>query len=202
MPLRRNVLEDNVPSKKRKLREQIKAQRAALTAEERRSRSLDAASTLMSSPTWQNAARVALFHSMDDEIETRLLIQALWKERRPVALPVAPPIGNPLVFRWVTERTPLSKSRYGAFEPDERAEQADPSALDLWVVPGLAFDARGARLGYGGGYYDRTLVDTNSNATVVMLCFASQQVDQVPEEPHDQRIDAVVTELGWAIRTG
>jgi len=70
------------------------------------------------------------------------------------------------------------------------------STLDLVIVPGLAFDSRRARLGYGGGYYDRTLALTG--AATVMLCFACQEVAEVPEESHDRRVDAVLTELGWS----
>lgn len=198
----RLVSGDEALRTKRELRERLVARRASLTAEERHRRSLDAADTLMSSPVWRSGGGVAIFHSMADEIETSPLLQALWQARRPVALPVAPPLGNPLMFRWVTQHTPLFRSRYGALEPDSRAEPADLSTLDLLVVPGLGFDSRGARLGYGGGYYDRTLAATRGTASVVMLSFACQQVDQVPEEPHDQRVNAVVTELGWAVQAG
>jgi 5-formyltetrahydrofolate cyclo-ligase len=78
-------------------------------------------------------------------------------------------------------------------EPDPCAPIAAMGELDLLVIPGLAFDERGARLGYGGGYYDRTLAGAGP---AIMIAFACQQVERVPEEPHDRRVTAVVTEDG------
>ncbi len=139
---------------------------------------------------------MALFRSMGAEIETAGILHAAWQSGRSVALPVAPPLGQPLLFRWVDETTDLVGSRYGAMEPGASAPVAAVDELDLLVVPGLAFDVRGARLGYGGGYYDRTLVGAGS---AIMLAFACQQVDRVPEEPHDQRLATVITEEGLLV---
>lgn len=180
---------------KRALRREMKSRRLAMPAEERERRSEAAASVLRESSYWHDARSLGLFRSMGAEIETAGLIRDAWRAGRRVALPVAPGLGQPLIFRWVTDATALVESRYGAMEPAASAPVARVDELDLLVVPGLAFDVRGARLGYGGGYYDRTLVGAGP---AVMYAFACQRVESVPEEPHDQRVTAVVTEEGFA----
>jgi 5-formyltetrahydrofolate cyclo-ligase len=71
-----------------------------------------------------------------------------------------------------------------------------PESVDLFLVPGLAFTAAGARLGRGGGYYDRLLPLRRAASTALGVCFALQIVAAIPREPHDQVVDAVVTEDG------
>ncbi|MCB9765210.1 MAG: 5-formyltetrahydrofolate cyclo-ligase [Alphaproteobacteria bacterium] len=179
---------------KRRLRAELKARRATLAPGDRARASNQACAALMASALWRQAERVALFHAMPDEVSTRSLLESAWRDGRRVALPVTPPLGSPLVFRWVEPTTPLKRARYGALEPEPSAARARLDALQLVVVPGLGFDERGARLGAGGGYYDRTLSRTGPG---VMLAFSCQRLDRVPEEAHDRRVVAVATELGW-----
>lgn len=181
---------------KKELRAQVRDRRAGLTDVERRERSRRAHHALTSSSRWIDAAAVGLFCSMAEEIDTRALIRAAWESGKRVALPFTPPLGEPLEFMWVTEQDRLIRNVYGVEEPGPGTERATTADLDLLVVPGLAFDARGARLGYGGGYYDRTL---DGAVFSVLLAFGCQQVEQVPEGPHDKCVDAVVTEEGWVL---
>ena len=186
---------DAVRAHKRSLRREMRQLREVLSVEARRAKSERAAAMLLSSQHWQSAKRIALFCSMGDEIDTGALVRTAWRSDKTLAFPVAPPLGQPLQFRVVREATPLSRSRYGALEPGPDCALAELGHLDLIVVPGLAYDDRGARLGYGGGYYDRTLA--NVTAPAVMFAFACQQVMQVPEEAHDRRVCGIFTELGW-----
>jgi len=111
-----------------------------------------------------------------------------------VGVPVIPGAAQPLKFR---EWTPGSIMVEGAFKALIPAEGAwvTPQVL---IVPLLAFDARGFRLGYGGGFYDRTLEGLRALGPVLAVgfAFAAQEVDEVPTEPTDQRLDALVTEQG------
>ena len=90
------------------------------------------------------------------------------------------------------EDAPLS--RFGIREPT--GPEVEPAAIDLVLVPGVAFDRSGRRLGYGAGYYDQFLTRVSPGTPLVGTCFAIQIADRVPSEPHDRHVDVVVTERG------
>ncbi|MGL4238200.1 5-formyltetrahydrofolate cyclo-ligase [Tabrizicola sp.] len=124
-------------------------------------------------------------------------LPAMAAHQGPVGVPVIVGKGLPLRFR---EWSPGAKMVEGAFKalvPEEGA-WVEPSVL---IVPLLAFDARGYRLGYGGGFYDRTLEGLRARGKVLAVgfAFAAQEVAQVPTEATDQRLDAVVTEKGVTV---
>jgi 5-formyltetrahydrofolate cyclo-ligase len=93
----------------------------------------------------------------------------------------------------------LDVGRFGILEPRavlrERPDRnIDPCELDLLVIPGVAFDRRGGRIGHGRGYFDRLLIEVRESATLIGLAFDCQVFDHVPTEPHDVPMDLVVTE--------
>ena len=83
---------------------------------------------------------------------------------------------------------------WGIREPAERCPIMSLTKVEFMLVPGVAFTASGARLGYGGGYYDRLLASLDRRITRIAAAFQLQMVDQLPEGPHDQRVDRIVTE--------
>ena len=111
-----------------------------------------------------------------------------------VGVPVIAGPGLPLSFRRWTPETPLIEGPFGAFIP-ETGEDVVPRVL---IVPLVAFDRRGFRLGYGGGFYDRTLerLRRMGPTTAIGFAFAAQEMDAVPTEPTDQPLDLIVTETG------
>ena len=111
-----------------------------------------------------------------------------------VAVPVIMARATPLRFRLWGPGVAMAAGEFGALIPAE-GPWVVPHVV---IVPLLAFDARGYRLGYGGGYYDRTLAGLRAQGPVVAVgfAFAAQQVDAVPVDGYDQRLDAVVTEAG------
>ena len=127
------------------------------------------------------------------EIDLRPLLEALHLRGLRVALPETTPRGNPLIFRQWEPRCAMVAERFGTFRPD--GPELRP---DLFLVPLLAFDRLGGRLGYGGGYYDRTL-PLYPGRPAWGFAYAAQEVDKLPLEPHDHRLDAVVTENGVII---
>ena len=138
-------------------------------------------------------AAVSGFWPMGEEIDVRPLLLHLHAQSHPIGLPATGPRGSLLRFRRWAPETTLIAGVFGTREPPKDAPDIVP---DLLIVPLLAFDADGWRLGYGGGYYDRTLAGLRAERTVtaVGVAFAAQQVDAVPHGGSDQRLDWVVTE--------
>lgn len=112
----------------------------------------------------------------------------------PVCVPVITARATPLEFhRWCVD-TPMQRGQFGADIP----VAADPLVPDILIVPLLAFDARGYRLGYGGGFYDRTLAQVRARGTVLAigLAYGAQAQPEVPTEPTDEPLDLIATEDG------
>ncbi|AQS90953.1 5-formyltetrahydrofolate cyclo-ligase [Gluconobacter albidus] len=137
----------------------------------------------------QPAQRIAAVWPLAGEVDLRPLCHAVSETGRQVLLPETTPKGSPLVFRRWTPTCPMIAGRFGTSHPEGEIE-----VPDLVLVPFLAFDRFGYRLGYGGGYYDRTLAALDVPA--IGFGFAGQQVDSVPTGPYDIPLKTIVTERG------
>ncbi len=133
------------------------------------------------------------FSSMPDELDTGPLLQALHVQGIKLALPVIEAKNQPLIFRSWAPGDEMATAQWGIREPLENQPEVLP---DIVLVPLLAFDKRGYRLGYGGGFYDRTLEKIRNIKPVlaVGLGFDEQEVDVVPHDRYDQRLDLVFTQ--------
>ena len=140
-------------------------------------------------------AVVSGFWPLGPEIDTRPLLLALHDRGHRIALPVTPKRGEPLTFRGWQPGDVLVPERFGTMRPI-----GEILVPDVLLIPLLAFDAAGRRLGYGGGFYDRTLAALPGRFRLG-CAFAAQQVDAVPVGPYDIPLDAVATEQG-IIRCG
>ena len=140
---------------------------------------------------------VSGFWSMGSEIDTRPLLHALHERGHSVGLPVTVRRGLPLLFRAWAPGLELVSGGFGTEVPGPAQPEVVPRVV---FVPLLAFDRAGYRLGYGGGFYDRTLAALRAEGPVlaVGLAFAAQEVESVPRGAHDQRLDWIVTEAGAA----
>jgi 5-formyltetrahydrofolate cyclo-ligase len=130
-----------------------------------------------------------------DEADPGVLMKALGAKGHPLALPRIDQRAAPLQFRRWNAGDEVRTSAFGVIEPTTGAEIVKPSVL---LVPLLAFDEAGHRLGYGGGYYDRTLAQLRAHGTILAIgiAYAGQEVRALPHDRHDQRLDAVLTEKG------
>lgn len=135
-------------------------------------------------------AVVSGFWPMGEEIDIRPLLHALHARGHPIVLPVTPKRGEALSFRLWRPGDVLLREKFGTMRPT--GEERVPSFL---LVPLLAFDRSGHRLGYGGGYYDRTL-SALRDAFALGCAYAAQEVDELPVAPYDVSLDAVATERG------
>lgn len=140
-------------------------------------------------------ATVSGFLAIGEEIDPVPLLERLLGEGYALALPVMAGKGKPLIFRAWAPGQPLATATWGIREPGADAPAVSP---DVVLVPLLVFDACGHRLGYGGGFYDRTLRNARAAGTVhaVGLAFGLQKVDAVPHLDYDETLDWVLTPEG------
>jgi 5-formyltetrahydrofolate cyclo-ligase len=140
-------------------------------------------------------AVVAGYWPFREEADPRALMEALAASGHPLALPRVSRRTAPLEFRRWIEGDPMRPNAFEISEPLASAEIMTPSIV---LVPMLSFDAAGYRLGYGGGYYDRTLAMLRAAGKIVAVgvAYAGQEVPEVPRRGHDEPLDAIVTEKG------
>jgi 5-formyltetrahydrofolate cyclo-ligase len=141
------------------------------------------------------SAIVAGYWPKGDELDVRPALDMLSLAGHDVCLPVVSGVAWPLLFRLWRPGHPLVPGSFRIMEPMADAPLAQPTIV---LVPMLAFDKDGWRLGYGGGFYDRTLAVLRDSAPVlaVGIAYAGQEVSSVPRDPYDQRLDWLVTEKG------
>ncbi len=152
-----------------------------------------AADQLLSQFSLPAGAIVSAYWPMGDEIDVRPLIQRLHGAGHVIGLPVVVAKGEPLIFRRWTPETRFVPGGFKTEVPEPRAGEVVPNVL---IVPLLAFDAAGYRLGYGGGFYDRTLAKLRAAGRVsaIGFAYAGQEVESVPRADYDQMLDAIATE--------
>lgn len=141
-------------------------------------------------PLVPSGAIIGGFWPLPGEIDIRPVLQALHDSGHRLGLPVTPPRGQALRFHLWQPGAPLHPGRFGTLVPD--SPMVTPTLL---LVPLLAFDRTGRRLGYGGGYYDRTIAALPGAATIG-CAFARQEVPAVPYGPTDLPLGAIATECG------
>jgi len=181
---------------KTEVRRALAEARRSLTVSERRERSQRIAASCRALAGFSSAEVVCSYVDFRDEVETAGLIAELLQEGRRVAVPVHQHgAAAPLLFVEIHSLSELVRSHYGILQPPLAADHLVPTtAIPLFLVPGLAFDPAGRRLGYGLGCYDRAFADAAPGALKVGLAFELQILERVPADPHDVPMDFVVTE--------
>lgn len=182
---------DRLKRDKRRLRARVRALRDALPAGERDRASAAIAEGVLSLPEVARARAAMVFASFGSEVATGPIVEGLIGLGARVVLPRVE--GGDLVAIEYRPGDPLVVAAFGMPEPAV-AEVVDAADVDVAVTPGLAFDRRGYRVGYGGGFYDRFFAAAPSGLAKVGVCFDVQLVDEVPHGPLDVRVDVVVTD--------
>ena len=134
---------------------------------------------------YQKSKTIALYNSLKSEVDTSILISEL--VNKVILLPKV--INNKIIFIKIDKNTKYKKSRIGVLEPIGNEYLGN---IDLIIVPGVAFDKKKNRLGFGMGYYDRYL--NNKNIYKIGICFHEQLLDDIPNEIHDIKMDLILTE--------
>ena len=172
---------------KQQFRREIKARKQLVSAEARAMWSLQIAHSIVQLDAWHQAKTVACYAAMADEVDVTS-DDCIFSSDKTIALPVIS--GNTMNFYACTSDACLLKNRYGILEPDTaRSERVDE--IDLVIVPGMAFDRQGNRLGRGKGYYDRWLA--HFTGAVVGVCFDFQLYPSIPTTAHDCKMNMLVT---------
>jgi 5-formyltetrahydrofolate cyclo-ligase len=175
------------------LRQEALRRRGALSSEVRRSFSGRLAREGLAIARNVDAQIASAFLSINDEPDTLPLLAALAAHGIRTALPVTVSRGAPLVYRHWRAGDPTSPGAMKIPEPLASAEIVDP---DLLFVPMACFDRRGHRIGYGAGHYDRSLAALRAKGSVVAVgvAYGAAESPEIPDEPHDQRLDFILTE--------
>ncbi|MDO4865120.1 MAG: 5-formyltetrahydrofolate cyclo-ligase [Clostridia bacterium] len=176
---------------KKALRREIGAKKRALSLEEIETRSTMLADRLYATEQYRNAKSLYAYLSFNQEVRTNPIIERAWADGKRVAVPKV--IGDEMVFIWIDSFDNLAPQ--GAFninEPITDGPVADDETA-LVLMPGLAFDPEGHRVGYGGGYYDRYLAKEPGHP-LVALCYDFQLYDHLEVEDYDVPVDLVITD--------
>ncbi|OUO22529.1 5-formyltetrahydrofolate cyclo-ligase [Collinsella sp. An307] len=191
-------------SEKDMLRRQLRTARDAMSAAKRCELDERIAGHVRSLPCWHDAQVLFCYLSMGSEPETRPLIERAWHEGKRVLLPRVVPDSPVLTWHYVNDFSRLVRSAFGIFEPVLGVHPTCPPSTMMElegavaIVPGIAFDRRGFRLGYGGGYYDRFLAAFRG--TSIGICFSDGVHDDLGRDGcldlWDRAVDILVTDEG------
>ena len=176
---------------KQALRNQMRMVRNALPQSACEVRSLEILKHLLDSAEFLGATTVLAFASIRKEVRTQAIIEAVWSAGKRTALPRVH--GDELRLHIIDSESRLAPGAFSVPEPAEDDESIQPGEVDFALVPALAVDPRGYRIGYGGGYYDR-LIPRLSNACTCAVAYDFQLISEVPEQPFDVSVDLVTTD--------
>jgi 5-formyltetrahydrofolate cyclo-ligase len=153
---------------------------------------LEAQKRCLGLPELVSSGIVAFYAPVHNEIETSLLFSEAIEAGKTVLFPAV--AINGLEFRRVTCTAELLPGKYGILEPLPGTELYHPEDVDFFLVPGVAFDLSCRRVGYGKGYYDKTLHEFEGTGRLAGFCYDFQIVDEIPAAPHDVQMDMVITD--------
>ena len=176
---------------KTEIRKLNKIKRAAMDVGEVEQKSQSAAKLFLSSPLYENAKHIMLYKPLGNETDTNDVIMSAFRDGKEVTFPVTDPKSGEITPCSATNETEFAKGAFSVSEP-VNAKGVDVEKIDLILVPGIAFDKKGTRVGFGKGCYDRLL--QNSSAIKVGFCYDFQLCEEIPSEQHDVTMDYIVTE--------
>lgn len=172
------------------LRKMISHELSLLSTKKRKQVEAKLRENLFKSKAWKQSQSIGITMNSPLEWDTKEIIQAAWKDKKQVAIPK---ITNQMEFQRLDCFEELHKGKYDLFEIKHKENKVTQSQMDLLIVPGLAFNAKGYRLGFGKGFYDRYLKDF-SQQTLALLYEEVQLLSDIPVEAHDVAVDILITD--------
>ena len=178
---------------KKNLRSILRARRDSLTIDEISEKSRQITDILVSSESFKQCSSLYTYLDVRNEVCTKSLIEYCFDIGKPVYVPFV--VESDMFFSKISDFSQLKTGVFGILEPIfPKADE--PDSKSLFVVPGVGFDRRGHRLGYGAGYYDKYLCSREFMG-LIGVCFDIQLIDEIPSEKTDVSMDAILTENGW-----
>ena len=184
--------EQEILNLKRELRRDIRAQRKRLDPDWVRKASARIEDAVIARSEFAEASAVGCYLALPGEVQTRAIIERCWRDGKRVCVPAYSEERERYELTWIEPDTPVSNGRWNISEP-LNARRASMVEVDLLIVPAIAFDRHGGRLGHGGGHFDRILGCWNG--IKIGIAFEYQIFDSVPMGSQDIPVDLVVTEL-------
>lgn len=189
-------MSDPFDQSKQQLRATARARVAGLSSEYRAAAAAQVVVSLASRPEWARASSLLLFAPLPDELDVWPLVELALMAGKAVALPAFVSETNNYAARRIVDPVrDIVAGKFGIREPADACVVVSLNQLDLVLVTGVAFDARGGRLGRGKGFYDRLLAGVRG--TKCGVAFDEQLVDAVPVGPHDIRLNCILTPTRW-----
>jgi 5-formyltetrahydrofolate cyclo-ligase len=189
-------MQNTIREVKRRLRDQVRAALRRIPARERATFSAQARALLQSQPKWLAAQSILFFAPLPEELDVWPLLADALAAGKPVALPRFVDAAQGYeAFQVLDPATDLEQGKFGIREPRSQCPRFPSDRLDLILVPGVAFDPQGGRLGRGQGYYDQLLAGLRG--TKCGVAFDQQVVHEIPLEKHDVRLDCMLTPTRW-----
>lgn len=166
--------------------------RRGISEDEFRSASLAIQHSFLETQEYHHARGLVVYAPIHNEVDTEQIVHAALESGKKIAFPAV--VHHGLVFREVTEISSMKKGAFGILEPCSTGKPFQLEDADIFILPGIAFDVTGHRIGYGKGYYDKTLHRLEGQGRLVGLCYDFQLVDRIAGESHDVKMDVIITE--------
>lgn len=183
----------NIKFDKNSIRDSVAARRRSLSDAEVEQKSLQISNNLSTLDIFKLSRSIALYSPIQKEVRTQYIFDLAVNCEKEVYFPRVN--GSSLDFFRVNNLEQLKPGKFGVFEPDPNLLKVNIQHIDLFILPGLAFDRSGNRLGFGKGYYDRAL-DNVPQGKKVGLAYEFQLLDAVPVDENDRKVEMIITEQG------
>jgi 5-formyltetrahydrofolate cyclo-ligase len=181
---------------KSEIRKRILKMRNSMTDVEVKSKSQIISDKLKSLDEYNSSKTIFVYMSFGNEVDTLNLIKYMLKDNKRVVIPYTDTINTVIIPSELKSlEDDLILNKFGYYEPKfENIQKVETDELDLIIVPGVVFDKNLNRIGFGKGYYDRILVGKKPSTKAVAVAYEFQVLDEIPSEPHDIKMDMIVTE--------
>jgi 5-formyltetrahydrofolate cyclo-ligase len=180
---------------KESIRKEVLKKRDAISRATKTAKDVSIKQRLFALDDFVNAEVVFFYASFRSEVETHTMIKESLEMGKRVMLPKVYREGHRVKLYEIKDITELSPGHMGILEPSfSDAYSLSIDEVTIIIIPGVAFDYSGNRLGYGGGYYDMLLAQRKKKAPIIALAYDEQLVDEIPSEPHDIKVDMIITD--------